>query len=129
MIAFVHRRYRRALTVVLLVGAAGCAQTFDASHLGVPVTMATPGSTPPEGAKFSITRKVVYGFWGLTPIVQPSLQRTLSNQLAGGTGVAGLKIKTRSRLSDIIMAAMTLGLIVPRTVTFEGVVTGGQPQQ
>jgi hypothetical protein len=35
----------------------------------------------------------------------------------------GLKIKARSRWSDVLITALTAGLIVPRSVTFEGIVT------
>jgi hypothetical protein len=37
--------------------------------------------------------------------------------------VADLRIRVRSRWSDVLLTGLTLGLIVPRTVTFEGVVT------
>jgi len=46
-----------------------------------------------------------------------------NTQLGGGTGVADLKIKVRSRWSDLLITALTAGLVVPRSVTFEGVVT------
>jgi hypothetical protein len=47
----------------------------------------------------------------------------LAAQLGGGSGVADLRIRVRSRWSDILITGLTLGLIVPRSVTFEGVVT------
>jgi hypothetical protein len=34
-----------------------------------------------------------------------------------------VKIKVRSRWSDVLFTVLTAGLIVPRTVTYEGVVT------
>jgi len=37
--------------------------------------------------------------------------------------VADVRIRVRSRWSDVLITALTAGLIVPRTVTFEGVVT------
>ena len=43
--------------------------------------------------------------------------------LDAGSGIVGLKIKARSRWSDVLITALTAGLIVPRSVTFEGVVT------
>jgi hypothetical protein len=100
----------------------GCAITFDAATLGVPVTLASPAGQPPEGSRFSGTTRAVYAFWGLARLKQPSLRKALAAQLAGGSGVADLKIKVRSRWSDILITALTAGLIVPRAVTFEGVV-------
>ena len=38
------------------------------------------------------------------------------------TGIANLKITTRSRWSDMLITGLTLGLLVPRTVVYEGVV-------
>lgn len=96
--------------------------TFDAATLGVPVTLASPAGQPPEGSRFSVTSRAVYALWGLARLKQPSLRKALAAQLAGGSGVADLRIKVRSRWSDILITALTAGLIVPRAVTFEGVV-------
>jgi hypothetical protein len=96
--------------------------TFDAATLGVPVTLASPAGQPPEGSRFSVTSRSVYAFWGLAKLKQPSLRKALAAQLAGGSGVADLKIRVRSRWSDVLITALTAGLIVPRAVTFEGVV-------
>jgi hypothetical protein len=100
----------------------GCATTFDARTLGVPVTLASPAGQPPAGSRFSVTSHAVYALWGLAKLKEPSLRKALAAQIAGGTGVADLKIKVRSRWSDVLITALTAGLIVPRAVTFEGVV-------
>jgi hypothetical protein len=50
------------------------------------------------------------------------LRKALAAQLTGGSGIADLRIKVRSRWSDVLITALTAGLIVPRAVTFEGVV-------
>jgi hypothetical protein len=110
------------LPALLLVSSIGCAETFDATTLGVPVTLASPAGQQPEGTRFRVTSHAVYGFWGLARIKDPSLRKALAAQLAGGSGVADLKIKVRSRWSDILVTALTGGLIVPRAVTYEGVV-------
>jgi hypothetical protein len=110
-----------ALLALSLLG--GCAHTFDATTLGVPVTMASPAGQEPQGDRFSISSKSVFTFWGLLRLKEPSLRKALAAQLAGGRGVADLKIKVRSRWSDVLITGLTLGLIVPRTVRFEGVVT------
>ena len=100
----------------------GCANTFDATRLGVPVTMASGADAPAQGTSFKVTSHAVYGFWGVVQFSEPSLKKALSSQLVGGAGVADLKIKVRSRFLDIIITGLTLGIIVPRSVTFEGVV-------
>ncbi len=121
------RLARRALpalpALLLLLLLAGCAHTFDATTLGVPATVASPAGQDPQGDRFSVSGKSVFGFWGLLKFKQPSLRKVLAAQLAGGSGVADLRIKVRSRWSDILITGLTLGLIVPRSVTFEGVVT------
>ena len=96
--------------------------TFDSTTLGVPVTLASPAGQPPEGSRFSVTSHAFYALWGLAKLKEPSLRKALAAQLAGGSGVADLRIKVRSRWSDILITALTAGLIVPRAVTFEGVV-------
>jgi hypothetical protein len=115
---------RRAVPALLLVVLlAACAHTFDATTLGVPVTVASPAGQAPQGDRFRVSSKSVFGFWGLIRYKEPSLRKALAAQLAGGSGVAGLRIRVRSRWSDVLITGLTLGLIVPRSVTFEGVVT------
>ncbi len=115
---------RRALpALLLLLLLPGCAHSFDAATLGVPVTMASPAGQQPQGDRFLVSSKSVFGFWGLFRFKEPSLRKALAAQLAGGNGVANLRIKVRSRWTDVLFTGLTLGLIVPRTVTYEGVVT------
>jgi hypothetical protein len=101
----------------------GCAETFDATTLGVPATLASPAAAPPAGDRFQVSSKAVFGFWGLAKLKQPSLRKALGGQLGGGSGIADVKIRSRSRFTDILFTVLTAGLLVPRTVTFEGVVT------
>jgi hypothetical protein len=101
----------------------GCAQTFDSTALGVPVTMANTAGQPPEGARFQVTSHSVFAFWGLARIKEPSLRKALAAQLAGGGGIADLRIRVRSRFPDVLATILTAGLLVPRSVTYEGVVT------
>ena len=112
-----------ALPVFLLLAhLGGCAHTFDATTLGAPVTMATAAGQPAQGSQFRVTSHAVYGLWGAVNIKEPSLRKALAAQLTGGRGVADLRIKVRSGWTDVLVTALTLGLIVPRSVTFEGVV-------
>jgi len=119
----VRRRSGILLAVGLLVSLAGCAETFDAMALGVPATLASPADQPPVGDRFKLTQRAVYGLWGVVLIKSPSLRKALAAQLGAGSSVVGVRIKVRSRWNDVLITALTAGLIVPRSVTFEGVVT------
>lgn len=103
---------------------AGCAQAFDTTTLGVPVSMAAPvGIVPPDSSqRFSVTSRQVYGLWGAVKLKEVELDKLLASQLVGQSGVADLRIKVRSKFTDVLLTILTAGLIVPRAVTFEGVV-------
>lgn len=119
----VTRRGRHTILVLaLLLAGSGCATTFDSTRLGVPVTMAAPAGQIPEGAEFRITKRSLHGLFGLISISQPSLQDALAAQLVGAQGIANMRIRVRSRWSDVLITLLTLGLLTPRSVTFEGVV-------
>lgn len=115
------RRSLGAVVVALAVMSTSCSMTLDATHLGVPASLAS-GPTPAEGATFKVTSHAVYGFWGLFKISEPSLQKTLASQLVGGKEVADVRVHVRSRFGDLLVTALTLGLVVPRAVTVEGVI-------
>lgn len=107
---------------LLLTGA--CAQTFDATTLGVPATMAAAPGDPTQGTAFRTTSHTVHAIFGLLPVSQANLRKSLSRQLVGGAGISNLKIKTKSRWTDVLVTALTLGLVVPKTVIYEGIITG-----
>ena len=115
---------RPAAIASLLLAGTACVQTFDTTTLGVPVTMAAPVGESADGTRFKTTAHSVHGFFGLVTISQPSLQKALARQLVGGQQIGQLKIKTRSRWSDLLITGLTLGLLAPRTVTYEGVIIG-----
>ena len=100
----------------------GCVHTFDAATLGVPATMSVAADQPVQGTPFQVTSRAVYAFWGLAKVKDPSLRKALAAQLAGGSSIVNLKIKVRSRWNDVLLTVLTAGLLVPRAVTFEGVV-------
>lgn len=112
-----------ALTLALIILLGGCAQTFDATTLGVPATLASASGQPAAGERFRVSSKAVFGLWGIARLKEPSIRKALAAQLVGGSGVADVKIRIRSRWTDVLFTVLTAGLIVPRTVTFEGVVT------
>ena len=111
--------------LLILAGAltvSGCALTFDATNLGVPTSMAESAQTAVQGEAFHITRRPVFLFWGLIGVSRPNAEDILAGQVANGSRVANLKIKMRMRLGDLIVTGLTLGIVNPRSVTFEGVV-------
>ena len=102
------------------VGASGCALSFDSTHLGVPVTMASPAANTTSGTPFHVNRHPVFIGWGLMTAANPNLEDVLAGQVGNGAGVTDLKIRVRARWSDLLITGLTFGLFSPRTVTFEG---------
>jgi hypothetical protein len=108
--------------VALVVGLSACASTFDSTRLGVPVSLADAAATPPQGTAFRVTKHPVYFFWGMTGVSQPNLEDILAGQVGTGSRLTNVRIRVRSRWSDLLITLLTAGLIVPRSVTFEGIV-------
>lgn len=100
----------------------GCATTIDATALGVPASLASAAGQHPAGEAFKVTTHTVYGLWGLATLKRPSVQKILASQLLGNNQLAEVRVRIRSRWSDVLITGLTLGLVVPRTVTVEGVV-------
>jgi hypothetical protein len=119
------RTLAAALTLVLV--ASGCALTFDSTNLGVPVSLASAASRPAAGDTFNIRSGAVYLLWGLVPVKRPSLENTLESQLAGGRAVRDLRIHVGRRFWDVIVTALTAGIVSPVSVTFEGVIAAPSP--
>ena len=120
-----QRRFALALAGVLALGA--CAESFDSTTLGVPVTMSAAPGEAPQGTPFKTNAHSLHALFGLLTLSHPSLQKSLARQLVGAQGIAQLRIKTRSRWGDLLVTLLTAGLFVPRTVTYEGVIIG-RPQ-
>jgi len=120
--------FARASAILLLtLAGTACAMQYDTRTLGVPVTM-TPPTTPTAAADtFSVTVRAVHLFWGLAPVKEPALQPVLAGQLGTGGAVANLSIRSRKTWSDLIATVITLGVISPTSVTYQGVVVRGAP--
>ena len=123
------RSIARAGLAALALTVSGCALTFDSTELGVPASLAESAQNPPQGTAFRVTRHPVFLLWGLVPVSRPSAEDVLAGQVGTGARIANLRIKVRSRWSDLLITALSFGAIVPRSVTFEGVVvpTGVAP--
>jgi hypothetical protein len=118
------RRRVRALTALILLGAPACAQTFDTTTLGVPVTMAAAAGESVEGTRFHTTSHSLHAVFGLLTLSQANLQKALARQLVGGQQVTQLRIRTKARFLDVLVTGLTAGILVPRTVIYEGVIIG-----
>ena len=112
----------RASVLALALVISACALTLDSTHLGVPVSLAGSPQAPDSGTPFRVTKHPVYLLAGLLPVSQPNLEDVLAGQVGTGVRITNLRIKVRSRWSDLLVTALTLGVVVPRSVTFEGVV-------
>jgi hypothetical protein len=101
----------------------GCALTFDATDLGVPTALAESAQSPvSQGVPFRVTKHPVFLIWGLLGASRPNAEDVLAGQVGTGSRITNLRIKVRSRLSDLFVTALTFGVITPRSVTFEGVI-------
>lgn len=100
----------------------GCSLHLNAETLGVRTTMAEPAGATITGDDFQVSKKAVYLLWGIIPVAKPSMQRALAGQLIDGSEVSGLEVHVRSRFGDLLVTFLTLGAIVPRTVTFTGTI-------
>lgn len=114
----------RGSVLVLALTLSGCALTLDATHLGVPVSLASTAQRPDSGTPFRVTKHAIYMLLGLVQVAQPNLEDVLAGQVGTGTRITNVRVKVRSRWSDLLVTGLTLGLVVPRSVTFEGVVVG-----
>ncbi|MFQ6045990.1 MAG: hypothetical protein ACE5PT_06480 [Gemmatimonadales bacterium] len=110
--------------LALALAMSGCVHRFDAATLGVEAIMSSPAANLPQGEPFKIDRKAVYLVLGVIPVARPSLQKVLATQVVGDQRIANLKITVKSRWTDVLLTAITAGLVVPRTVVYEGIVIG-----
>jgi hypothetical protein len=113
--------------VSLLVLSSACSVTFDSGTLGVAATVSEPAGAPAQGTPFRVTQKAVFLILGTIPANRPSLERALASQMLDADSVADLKIHVGSRFTDILISALTVGLIIPRSVTYEGVIINRNP--
>ena len=104
-----------------------CSVSFDSSTLGVPASVSEPAGSSVQGTEFQVRQKAVFLFLGIVPTSKPSLEKALAGQLLDGAEVANLTISVGSRFTDLLISFLTLGLIIPRSVTYEGVIVDRNP--
>jgi hypothetical protein len=109
-----------ALCLILVLG--GCSTTIDAANLGVPASLSSAAGQRPTGERFQVGTHAVFGLWGLASLKKPAVDKILASQLVGKTGLADVRVRIRSSWSDVLITVLTAGLVVPRSVTVEGVV-------
>ena len=100
-----------------------CVETFDARSLGTKTSLSARAVEQPKGEPFKITRTAVFVFWGLGTASRPSLERLLASQITGDAEIANLRVTVRSRFSDVLVSLITGFVVVPRGITYEGVIT------
>ena len=110
-----------ALVVFLALGSGGCAEQFSAVELGLPVSMGEAAGTTVAAQPFRIRTKSVHLLWGILPLSRSSLADAVSHQVIDANTISNVRIRVSSRWSDFLVMALTAGVIVPRTVTYEGV--------
>lgn len=106
----------------LLLAVSGCALRFDTTQLGVPVSLAESAQTSAPGTSFRVTKHPVFLLWGAFTVSPPNLEDVLAGQVGAGARITNMRIRIRARWSDLLVTALTVGLVSPRSVTFEGVV-------
>lgn len=110
-----------ALVALLALGSGGCAERFSAVELGLPVSMGEAAGTPIAAQPFRIRTKSVHLLWGILPLSRSSLSDAVAHQVIDANSITNVRIRVSSRWSDLLVMALTAGVIVPRTVTYEGV--------
>ena len=91
----------------LLLSAGGCAVTYDATHLGVPVSLADAAQAPATGTPFSVTKHPVFVMWGLFSGGEPNLDDLLSGQVGAGAGLAQVRVHSRLTWSDLLFTVIS----------------------
>ena len=119
-------RVLRGGLAALLLAVSGCALNFDSTQLGVPVSLAEAAQAPPQGTTFRVTKHPVFLLWGAVTASPPNVEDVLAGQVGAGARIANLRIRIRSRWSDLLVTVLSAGLISPRSVTLEGVVVAGE---
>lgn len=103
---------------MFIVVLAGCATLPMESNMDKPVSMTEVKDE--TASTFVSNNKALWLFWGAFPISLPTVDGVLINQVSGHTGVQNLKITTESGFLDLVVTALTNGILTMRSVTIQG---------
>ena len=113
-------RFRHASTATFLLVALatmpGCYNFRLSSHYDKPVTISGPGG----GTPFTMTYKNWYLLDGLIPISEPNFDDKLATWMVDGNGVRKISVETKHSVVDVIIMAVTFGLVAPLTIEVTG---------
>ena len=105
-----------ALALVIVV--TGCATLPMESRLDKPVSMTKMTTAP--GKHFAVEKRAFWVIGGLAPLSIPEVDEVIGREVSGHAGVQNLKITTEFTAIDILINALTGGIIYARTITIEG---------
>ena len=105
-----------ALTLIIVV--VGCATIKMESKLEKPVSMTSMRGTPVRD--FVVNTRAIWLFWGLVDLSVPEFDQIVGPHVADRAGIQKLEIKTQYGFLDLVVTALTDGIITMRTVKIEG---------
>jgi len=106
------------ITILLVVSFVGCATLPLESNLQKPVAMNKLSGS--DGNDFVVTKQALWLFWGLIPISVPNVDEVVGPKVADHEGVQNLKITTEFGFINVLLSAVTSGVLYSQTVTIQG---------
>lgn len=73
---------------------------------------------------FTETQSASYLFWGIVPPSPVNPQQILAPYLQGGARISNLTITSHHSFTDALVMLLTLGIVDPLTIRYEGDVVG-----
>jgi hypothetical protein len=107
-------------SLFILFAFVGCATLPLDSSLQKPVSMTQMKNA--QGNQFAVTKQALWLFWGLVPISVPKVDEVVGPAVADHEGVQNLKITTEYTILNVIISAITSGVLYSQTVTIQGTV-------
>jgi hypothetical protein len=102
----------------LVIGVIGCATLPIESNLEKPVSMTEMTDLPNE--RFVVQKQAFWLFWGLIPVLMPEVDEVVGRVAADHAGVQNLKITTELSFINLLLLAITDGVIYSQSVIIEG---------
>ena len=105
-------------TLLIVVSLVGCATLPLESNLEKPVSMTKISGS--SGNDFVVTKQALWLFWGLMPISVPKVDEVIGPKIADHEGIQNLKITTQYGFIDVVISAITSGVLYSQTVIIQG---------